>query len=239
MNDASKLPPEVVSAEWDRVYSWTDPALARLAEPPKSEMDRRNKERVRENLRVSAPLVEQLRERGVPLKTLGDLGNVRLRYPAIVPLLLEHLDHDYPDDIYGSLFAASTARYGPMVFRRLYRFLVEDADRISDRTQYTLANAIAENAAKGDIDQLLTIVWEKRFGAARYPIMKKIAKWHDPRISDAFLSYFRERSHDWGGVNALRLAKVWSAVDEVRPLLESENPEVRKEVRAFLKAADR
>jgi hypothetical protein len=74
--------------------------LAELEANPecRAERDRREQQRGENHERILAaqrPLVQDLRAAGTRVESVWDLVNTRARYPAAIPVLLEHLEREY------------------------------------------------------------------------------------------------------------------------------------------------
>ena len=57
--------------------------------------------------RAEAPLVEEMRATGADINSVWDPINTEKKYPELVPILLAHLDKDYPDRVREEIRASS------------------------------------------------------------------------------------------------------------------------------------
>jgi hypothetical protein len=231
--------PEAEQREWERVRSWTNRTLSELDRPPVSEHDRKRKDAVRRNLTVSQPLVEELQRAGIPLRQLGELGNVQLIYPDAAPILLAHLERPYPEDIRLAILQALQRPYGKTVFARLRDQLKRNAATLSEDLLFSYGAAVTANAAKSDVADLAALIEDPALGVARITIAVRAARWLDPRIADAVRRLFRERSLEWAALRAARLQKLWDMSEDVRPYLTHAQPDFREEARAYFRALEK
>src|SRR4051812_25341911 len=65
----------------------------------RSQREKEFQRKEEEYSRAEVPLVRDLRAAGFQLSSVWDLVNTRAPYPALVPVLLSHLDRPYPERI--------------------------------------------------------------------------------------------------------------------------------------------
>ncbi len=235
--DSPRYDPIELEREWERVRSWG--IDEDLDAPPVSESDRARKEEVKENRRASAELVTELRAIGIPLDNIGQLGNVRARYPLAVPILLRHLDRPYPPGVTGSILQALARPYSRVVFDEVLRCLKSRLGALSRDEEFCYGLPLSANASKDDLDRLVSIIVDPTYGRARSTLALRIARWKDPRVPPAIECLFRESGWEWISMRAARLAKMWYMRKEVEPYLTCSILDWRQEARLFMRALEK
>ncbi|HZY96238.1 MAG TPA: hypothetical protein VFE35_03965 [Candidatus Cybelea sp.] len=174
---------------------------------------------------------------GIPLWEIGELGNVRFAYPAAVPILVKHLACDLRDGVALALVHALTKPYGPSALNAVREFLERRANALSRSDLFAVGNALAANLKRSDIATALELIKNPAYSLAREPIALRTARWRSDDVVSALREYLRGGESPWTAIRALRLAKAWSAADEVRPYAASESAEVRNEAKKYAEAA--
>lgn len=117
------------------------------------------------------PVVADLRSKGVQVESLWDLYKQPESYPQAIPVLLAHLQRDYPErtleDIGHALpFKPDAVWWGE--FKALY--LRTHSDAVRDR----LAAAMSQCAVRKHYDDLLTFVENEDLGESRIYFLRPI-----------------------------------------------------------------
>jgi hypothetical protein len=160
-------------------------------------------------------------------------------YPSAAPILLAHLERPYPDDIRMAILQSLQRPYGSVVFERLRDLLKHHAASLPQDVSAGYGHAIAANATKADIPDLVAMIKDPALGMARLSIALRAARWRDERVAEAIRQLFREHSLPWAALRAARLAKLWDLRDEVRPYLNHSTADFREEARAYFRALDK
>ena len=93
------------SADLERAQSWRESVQRLLQQPNKTERQMVWQEEVLKNSADAAPINMELQDAGVPFD-VGELTNVRARYPEAIPVLLRHLRLPHRPDIEESVIRA-------------------------------------------------------------------------------------------------------------------------------------
>jgi hypothetical protein len=122
------------------------------------------------------PIVSALAAAGVKVSSIWDLVNTSARYPSAIPVLFEHIQRSYPDDLLESLaraLARPEARTGWPTLLRLFKTCV-DTRRNGAKT----ALAIALSAASDDsvIQDVVALVSDSTHGPHRIPLLPALAR---------------------------------------------------------------
>ena len=158
-------------------------------------------------------------------------------------MLLAHLDKPYPEGVRSAILQALAQPYGDpygkLVFERLRDKLRRNAASLSEDERGQYGFAIAANATKANIADLVAMLGDSALGHARIPIVLRAARWRDDRIAKAVRDVFREGALEWAALRSLRLAKIWDVRDEVRPYLTHPDPDFRAEARSYFRALEK
>jgi hypothetical protein len=148
----------------------------RLREDPeyRAAREREDAERARriaEDLAASAPVLADLRTVGLDVASVWDLYKFPDQLPGAIPVLLDHLQRNYPDLVLegiatGLQSKAARPAWAPM--KHLY--LTTTNDVVRDR----LAAALSQCAVKAHYHDLLTFVHDERLGSSRIYFLRPI-----------------------------------------------------------------
>ena len=139
------------------------------------ERARRQEElRVREQAwrEAEAPLVAELRAAGLDVDSVWDLVNTTAPYPAVLPLLLEHLARPYPDRVREGIaraLAVPESSFGADTLLDLYRREPSETD-----AKQGLAVALAQAAVEGHIDELIALAGDPAHGTSRLLLLSAL-----------------------------------------------------------------
>ena len=124
-----------------------------------------------ERRRASMPVLDDLRQEGVDVPSLGELYKEPESYPRAIPVLLAHLQRDYPErtleDIGDALPFKPDASWWNE-FKALY--LTTQSEAVRDR----IAAALSGCAVKKHYDDLLAFVREESLGSSRIYFLRPI-----------------------------------------------------------------
>jgi hypothetical protein len=227
--------------EWARLRHWMDRRLEEFKKPPEGNPDSREYKRivqVRANLEAMRNLDEDLHDAGIPVPFVG-LHGCKVPYPEAIPVFLHHLCLPYNDDIKGSILRKLAVPYaGEDAFRAVHRALLSEASG-SPTLLFEYGIALDAIGTKNQISELLAVARDRRLGAARHPVLTRLAKWRIPDAVEIARTFFDEENGEWLAINSLRLLRSWDDKLEVEKRLASPDSDVRAEARKFLKALDR
>jgi HEAT repeat protein len=170
--------------------------VASLAKDPEyQERVRQRDEKIRmetERLaRAQAPLVEEMRAAGADVNNVWDLINTDKKHPELVPILLAHLDKDYPDRVReGIARALSTVREARTGWDQLVRAYRKDPSPTDwvlgvSQVKWALHLAIATAADVSVLDELIQLAADRRHGRHRSFFVDALAAIDDPRAQAA------------------------------------------------------
>lgn len=142
--------------------------------------------REEERLRVAEePLTQELKDAGFRVDSAWDLVNTSTPYPAALPILLKHLQQDYPDRVREGIARALAVRGGDAKFAwrtlvRLYR-----DEEPGTNAKDGLAVAIAAVADAEVIGEVIALASETRHGASRVLLLRALTRSRQPEARTA------------------------------------------------------
>jgi hypothetical protein len=131
---------------------------------------------------AEAPLVEELRKVGVSVTSVWDLVNSVDTPPQALPVLLKHLQDRYPDAIREGIaraLAVPAAKFAWPVLVKLYE---QEQGR---QTKDGLAVALANIADDETIDELISVIRDRRHGGSRVLLLSALGRSPLPRAQEA------------------------------------------------------
>jgi hypothetical protein len=123
--------------------------------------------------RAEAPVVEALRNAGVPIKSVWDLVNSTNTYSQSLPLLLEHLQRPYPEPIREGIARAMAVPGARFAWPILVDLFSEEQVR---RVKHGLAVALSCIADDKLLDELVALARESRHGESRVLLLSALER---------------------------------------------------------------
>ena len=140
--------------------------------------------------RAEAPLVQELREVGVLVRSAWDLVNRPVRYyPDALPILLSHLQRPYPDAIRDGIARALAVREAKFAWSTLAGLYRTEEGR---RTKDGLAVAIANIADDETIDELIALARDPQNGDSRVLLLFALERSRLPHARQALIELGRD-----------------------------------------------
>lgn len=160
----------------------TDPEWVAARQAKEQEIEAR----AAESDRAEAPLRADLAAVGIHVNSAWDLVNTSKPYPEALPVLLDHLQREYPDDVLEGIaraLAVPPARFAWNVIVNLYKRATED--RVKDG----LAVALAAQVDDSRWPELLELMRDRSNGPSRLLLLSAIEYWDDDLV-DPVLAEF-------------------------------------------------
>lgn len=133
--------------------------------------------------RAEVPLAEELRAAGFAVESAWDLVNTSTPYPAALPILLEHLQRQYPDRVREGIaraLAVRDAKFGAELLVRLYR-----EEQAGTDAKAGLAVALGEAADDEVIDEVIALARDPAHGTSRVLMLDALARSAAPQARAA------------------------------------------------------
>ena len=153
-----------------------DPALRAMW----AEKARVREEAERAFRRAEAPVVRDLNIRGIRVDTVCDLVNTDDPYPAAIPVLADHLQRTYPDDVKEAMARALAVPEGKPAWKLLRDLFERQQGTKAIGLKWALACALAGAADDDVIQDVIEIVREKRHGENRAALLFALKKSRKP-----------------------------------------------------------
>jgi hypothetical protein len=167
--------------------------------------------------------VADLRDAGVDVRTVWELAASRWYPAAAVEVLAEHLARAQDRYLIRTIARALAA---PHAGRRAYVELVAKLEALrgsNDLDEGELAEAIgrgiARHARRWDLDELLRLVRDPDYGAARVPLLDRIASFKVPGIEPDLIALLSDQQLRPFAVSLLGRMRVAEALPCIRALL--------------------
>jgi len=151
----------------------------------RTEREEARRREAEELARAEGPLLQALADVGLPVKSVWDLVNRTMRrYPAAVPVLLEHLQRQYPDAIRAGIARALTVAEARSHWRTLTRLYREEQGR---QTKEGLAVAISGIATDDVIEDVIALARDARHGTSRVLLLSALEGSKNPGAQQALM----------------------------------------------------
>lgn len=188
-----------------------DAAESRRRQKERRDAYHRHLDAYHRRLRVAQqPLLEELRSAGIVVDTVWDFVNGETPNEA-VPILLEHLDHDYPYRVKEGIARSLTLRRLPaLVLERLireFKYVVSKSaketchdEELPDKSaaslesyKFALGIAIGYGSTKGDYETIAALARDPGNGEARYYLIHALARNNRDRAGDILVELLGQR----------------------------------------------
>jgi HEAT repeat protein len=137
--------------------------------------------REEEYARAEAPLVRDLRAAGSQISSVWDLVNTAGSYPALVPILLAHLDRPYPERVREGIARALALPEARQGWDKLVNTYLSETDATTHGIKWALHLAIAAAADLSVLDTLIRLAADRRNGRNRAMFVDALARLKDTR----------------------------------------------------------
>lgn len=157
--------------------------MSRLVSDPgyvakRAQADAERAARVAEWRRAEAPLIEDLRAAGVDVASAWDLVNTSAPYPAALPILLAHLQRDYPSRVREGIARALAVPESKFAWDVLLRLYEEEEGEVKAGVAVAIS-AIAEKHPEL-LSTVIGLVRDKRHGSSRLLLLSVLERARDP-----------------------------------------------------------
>lgn len=144
----------------------------------------RLRERTERRLKAEQPLIADLATAGYRVESVWDLVNTRADYSSAVPVLIDHLQRDYPDDVREGIaraLAVPAAKTAWPLLMRLYR---ESQDDVPNHMKTAFAIALGGAADDDVLDDLALLVRDRSQGSSRLVLLQNLADSDRPDLHE-------------------------------------------------------
>jgi hypothetical protein len=116
---------------------------------------------------AEAPLVRDLNAAGFQVDSVWDLVNTAEPYTAALPILLDHLQRDYPDKVREGIARSMAVRESKFAWKTLVRLFRAQVDTNPNGVKGALAVALSGAADDEVMPELIDLFKEVRHGESR------------------------------------------------------------------------
>lgn len=149
----------------------------------RDERDRIHAEKVAQNIEDAKPLIAALREAGVSLNSLNDVIQVEKLHPAVIPVLLEHLDREKSEYVRGSMALALAVPEAIVGWSKIKTAFLNDPKPTTDvsRTKWQWALALGAIANDSMLDEVIDLLKNPAHGRDRVPLIQVLLRSKESR----------------------------------------------------------
>jgi HEAT repeat protein len=168
-----------MTSKRDHQKTWmsAEELMGELEADPEFQARREERERDRQRKafefrRAEAPLTEDLRRLGLHVHSAWDLVNSEAPYPEAIPILIEHLEHPYPDRVREGMARA----LGVPDARPWWKSLIDLYQREPQGTNAKDGLAVALAAVSDDavVDDVIRLAEDTGHGASRVLLLSAL-----------------------------------------------------------------
>lgn len=142
---------------------------------------------------AESPLVADLVAAGFEVSSVWDLVNAASPYPQAIPVLLSHLDHDYPVRIREGIARALAVREAHSGWNRLLRAYSEapHPEGPVSGIRYAFSLTLAAAADESNVDDLVRLAGDEANDTDRHNFVRALGRLRSP-AAIAALQHFSE-----------------------------------------------
>jgi hypothetical protein len=160
--------------------------LTELETDPKFREDLDRHERARrdraEKIRqAEQPLIRELAAVGLQVESVWDLVNTRARYPAAIPVLMEHLERDYIPEVREGIARALAVPESAGSWQRLLEAFRREPPRDRRDVKWALAVAVGGASSEETVDRLMDLVRDSSNGVYRLAWLRPLFRSENPK----------------------------------------------------------
>ena len=138
------------------------------------ERDRARREQVEALAKSSRPLVEALRAEGLTsVNGVWDLVNTAAPYDSALPVLIQHLTREYPEEILSGI-ARALAVPAALPYRAELIRLFRQSPPLPSGLRFSLGIAIAGTTNAKNLNETIELARDPSMGTARLPLLRPI-----------------------------------------------------------------
>ncbi len=134
-------------------------------------------------------LLKDLSEAGFEVETVWDLVNSSEPYPTLIPVLLKHLQEQYPPRIKEGIARALAVPDARKIWNELVAiFLAEPNNEV----KWALHLALAAAADRSVLHELIALARDQKHGRNRAMFIDALFRIHDPCSQEALVALARD-----------------------------------------------
>jgi len=137
--------------------------------------------------KAEAPVVKALHQVGLNVESVWDLVNTAEPYPEALPLLLDHLQRDYPDRVREGIARALAVREAKFGWRILVDQFRRDPDTEAFGAKGGIGVALAAAADDTVMGEVIDLIRDRRHGGNRAFLIAALARSSRPEVHQVLL----------------------------------------------------
>jgi hypothetical protein len=143
--------------------------------------------REKERLDAEAAILADLRSAGVDVRTVWDLVNAKEDDPRAVPVLLRHLDGDYPRNVLVGIARALATPHAKAAWSTLLSRFATTSALDEPELKDALACALAATAGDDQLSEVVGLIKNAIHGEARLFLLRLLARKDRPDLLDVLI----------------------------------------------------
>jgi hypothetical protein len=151
----------------------------------REKQERELRMREAEHLEAELPIVAELRQNGLKVRSVWDLVNTSQRYPNAIATLVAHLTRAYPPAVREGIARALAVKEAAPYWQLLADCFASERE---PRAREGLAVAVAGATTPETLPQLIALISDPRHGSSRVLLVGALEYSTDPKAEAALLS---------------------------------------------------
>ena len=192
----------------------------------------------RSEKREDQQVAEELRKAGLHISSVYDLVNVTKSYPKAIPILLQLLPTIKEAAIKEGIVRALTVKEArPMAACILLKEFQQIPPAASGHAQilkWVIGNALSVVANDDVFDDLVRLVYDKRYGKAREMLAVALGNMRNPKAVKVLLDLLEDEEVAGHAIMALGKLKAQTARSAIKPFLHHSKAWIRREAKRAL-----
>ncbi|OQP78227.1 hypothetical protein IM53_011560 [Xanthomonas phaseoli pv. dieffenbachiae] len=136
---------------------------------------------IKEYAEQCAPVVAALRQAGIDVNSIGELGEDGKSYPEAVPVLLEHLAYSYSDDVREGMLRELATPHARKYWGQLVEIFENNTLSLAPEIRYVAALALSGAADDTVLDDVIRLLGDKSLGLDRAPLLIALIRSKSPK----------------------------------------------------------
>jgi hypothetical protein len=126
--------------------------------------------------RAEAPVVDALQRAGFSVSSVWDLVNTAERYTAALPILLDHLQRDYPDRVREGIARAMAVPESKFAWQTLLNLFRHSLEAKPNGVKWAIGLALAAAADDEVMPDVIALFRDRRHGENRLAFTKALKR---------------------------------------------------------------
>lgn len=205
----------------------------------RSDLQDHIKSSVKNYLEAVRPIVDELFSEGIKINQISDLRySTREVYLKALPILIAWLDKDLYEALKEDIVRTLSM---PWAKPDASKALIKEFKRIGEENSlnWAIGNGISITAMESDVDDLLGIIANKKFGTSRQMIVQYLFKLKDPRIEINLIPLLDDEDVQGHAIYALGRLKSKLALEKIKQFLNDSRTWIRNAAKKSVQQIER